>query len=118
MSVAPSASLGTGRDSPGAVLGLVERRVTAATILILLGLAAAAWALTVQQALEMGDMVTGLGQVGGRMPNPMTAPVFLAMWLAMMVAMMFPTIAPMVLAHRLVVRQRGEGVFPTVAFVL
>jgi predicted metal-binding membrane protein len=60
----------------------------------------------------------GLAQVGIRMPGPMTAPIFMAMWLTMMVAMMFPTIAPMVLAHRLVVRHRGEGVRPTVAFML
>jgi predicted metal-binding membrane protein len=85
---------------------------------LLLGLAAVAWALTVQQARGMADMVTGLAQVGSRMPNPMTAPVFLLMWLTMMVAMMFPTIVPMVLAHRLVIVHRGDGVLPSVAFVL
>ena len=52
------------------------------------------------------------------MPNPMTAPLFLGMWLTMMVAMMFPTIAPMVLAHRLVSRHRGKGLLPSVTFVL
>ncbi len=118
MSVAPPAPLAPGQDTPGAILGMLERRVTTGTIVVLVGLAAVAWALTVQQALEMADMVTGLGQVGSRMPNPMTAPVFLGMWLTMMVAMMFPTIAPIVLAHRLVTRQRGEGLLPTAAFVL
>ena len=54
----------------------------------------------------------------GRLPNPVTAPVFMLMWLTMMVAMMFPTIAPMVLAHRLVVLHRGDGVWPSVTFVL
>jgi predicted metal-binding membrane protein len=42
--------------------------------------------------------------------------VFLAMWTTMMVAMMFPTVAPIVLLHRLVVRRRGQGLLPTVAF--
>ena len=97
---------------------MLERRVTLITVAALVGLASVAWALTAQQAQSMSDMVTGLAQVGTRMPNPMTAPVFMLMWLTMMVAMMFPTIAPMVLAHRLVVLQRGEGVLPSVAFVL
>jgi predicted metal-binding membrane protein len=96
---------------------MLERRVTLGTIVALVGLAAVAWALTIQQALGMADMVTGLAQVGSRMPNPMTAPVFMLMWLTMMVAMMFPTIAPMVLAHRLVVVHRGEGALPTVVFI-
>jgi predicted metal-binding membrane protein len=118
LSDAPTFQLTPGRDTPGAVLGLLERRVTIGTLIALVGLAVGAWALTVQQALGMADMVTGLARVGSRMPNPMTAPVFLLMWLTMMVAMMFPTIAPMVLAHRLVVRHRGEGAFPSVAFVV
>jgi predicted metal-binding membrane protein len=118
MSTAPTFQLTPSRDTPGAVLGMVERRVTIGTIVALVGLALGAGALTVQQALGMADMVTGLAQVGSRMPNPMTAPVFLLMWLTMMIAMMFPTIAPMVLAHRLVVRHRGEGAFSSVVFVL
>jgi predicted metal-binding membrane protein len=96
---------------------MLERRVTIGTIVALVGLAAVAWALTIQQALSMADMVMGLAQVGSRTPNPMTAPLFLLMWLTMIVAMMFPTIAPMVLAHRLVVQHRGEGAVPSVAFV-
>jgi len=118
MTASPTFQLTPGQDTPGAVLGMLERRVTFGTIVALVGLAVGAWALTVQQALGMADMVTGLGQVGSRMPNPMTAPVFLLMWLTMMVAMMFPTIAPMVLAHRLVVQHRGEGTFSSVAFVV
>jgi predicted metal-binding membrane protein len=106
------------RDTPGAVLRLIEPRVTIGTAGALIGLAIGAWALNVQQAREMSDMVTGLAHVGSRMPNPMSAPVFMLMWLTMMVAMMFPTIAPMVLAHRLVVVHRGEGALPSVAFVL
>jgi predicted metal-binding membrane protein len=96
----------------------LERRVTLATIGVLLALAAIAWALTVRQAVGMSTMATGLGQVGARMPLDLTAPLFLSMWLSMMVAMMFPTIAPMVLAHRAIVRKRGEGWAPTVSFVL
>lgn len=43
--------------------------------------------------------------------------IFLVTWVVMMVAMMFPAVAPMVLAHASVVRSRGEGSLPTVAFV-
>ena len=118
MYVASPGALGADRDTPGAVLALVERRVTLATLFALVALAVIAWILTVQQAVGMSDMVTGLAQVGSRMPNAMTAPVFMAMWLTMMVAMMFPTVAPMVLAHRLVVLHRGDGAWPSVTFVL
>jgi predicted metal-binding membrane protein len=83
----------------------LERRVTLGTVGVLLALAAIAWTLTVRQAVGMSTMATGLGQVGARMPLDLTAPLFLSMWLSMMVAMMFPTIAPMVLAHRAIVRR-------------
>jgi predicted metal-binding membrane protein len=96
----------------------VGRRVTLTTVSILLALAAVAWYYTVRQAGEMSGMVTGLAQIGSGMPGGMAPPVFLGMWLTMMVAMMFPTIGPMVLAHRVVVRHRGEGWPPTAAFVL
>ena len=102
----------------GSAMAPLERRVTRVTVGVLLGLAALAWVLTIKQAADMSGMVTGLAQVGARMPNDMAAPLFMAMWLAMMVAMMFPTIAPMVLAHRMVVTQRGEGARPTMVFVL
>ena len=46
------------------------------------------------------------------------AGLFLVTWVLMMVAMMFPTIAPMVLTHASIVRSRGEGNVPTLAFVL
>jgi predicted metal-binding membrane protein len=96
----------------------VGRRVTLATVGILLALAAVAWYYTVRQAEAMSGMVTGLAQIGSGMPGGVAPLVFLRMWLAMMVAMMFPTIGPMVLAHRVVVRHRGEGWRPTAAFVL
>lgn len=108
---------GAAAGPPRSTLTLLSRPVTIAIVAALLGLAALAWALTVQQAEGMAGMVTGLGQVGALMPNHMDAPLFMAMWLTMMVAMMFPTIAPMVLVHRAVVRRRGEGGVATLTFV-
>ena len=104
-------------EKPRDTLSLFSTRVNAVTIGTLIALAGLAWWSTVRQANSMSDMVSGLGQVGSRMPNDMTIPVFLGMWVAMMVAMMFPTIAPFVLAHRMVVKKRGGGEFPTVTFV-
>lgn len=85
-------------------MSLLDRRATVTTTVLLLGFAAVAWVLTSRQ-------------VGGMMLADLTAPLFMLMWLTMMVAMMFPTIAPMVLAHRMVVVSRGEGKLPTVVFV-
>src|SRR4030081_2131237 len=96
----------------------VGRRVTLTTVSILLALAAVAWYYTVRQAEAMSGMVTGLAQIGSGMPSGIAPLVFLGMWLAMMVAMMFPTIGSMVLAHRVVVRHRGEGWPPAAGFVL
>lgn len=104
-------------EAPRDTLTIFSRRVTGTVIGSLLVFAAIAWWATVRQATSMSDMVSGLGQVGARAPNHMTIPVFAGMWIAMMVAMMFPTIAPMVLAHRMVIKRRGEGELPTVAFV-
>lgn len=109
--------MAVGTDSPRAALGLVERHVALAVAAVLAGLAGGAWYLTVRQADRMSGMASGLGQVGVRMPADTAIPLFLAMWLTMMVAMMFPTVVPMVLAHRMVVRNRGEGTAATVAFV-
>jgi predicted metal-binding membrane protein len=83
----------------------------------LLAMAAAGWIFTARQSSMMSDMATGLGQIGGRLPNDMAVPVFMGMWVGMMVAMMFPTVAPLVLAHRVVVQRRGEGLAPTASFV-
>lgn len=95
----------------------IESRATIAVVAVLVALAAVAWALTARQAFDMGSMVSGLAEVGQRMPNDMAAPVFMAMWLAMMAAMMLPTVAPMVLAHHMVVSARGEGWIPSAVFV-
>jgi predicted metal-binding membrane protein len=105
-------------DTPRSAMSLLSRNVTLSVVGVLVGLAAVAWWSTVRQADSMSDMVSGLGQVGARAPNDMAIPIFMGMWVAMMVAMMFPTIAPIVLAHRMVVQKRGEGTAPTVAFIL
>jgi predicted metal-binding membrane protein len=87
-----------------------------ATVVSLLGLAGIAWWSTVASSRDMAAMVQGVASVGVAMPFDMAVLVFMAMWTTMMVAMMFPTIAPIVLLHRMVVRRRGEGTLPTVAF--
>lgn len=92
-------------------------RAVMAPLAVLIGLAAVSWLLTIRQATGMGSMVSGLGQVGALMPNDIGPPLFMLMWLTMMGAMMLPAVAPMVLAHRMVVRSRGEGWPPTAAFV-
>lgn len=90
-------------DTPRSAMSLLSRRATITTTAVLLALAAVAWLLTWRQT-------------AGMMLSDLTAPLFMAMWLTMMVAMMFPTVAPMVLAHRMVASQRGEGSLSTVSF--
>jgi predicted metal-binding membrane protein len=104
-------------DTPRLAYHALERRATILTAGALLALAGGAWWLTVRRAADMSGMVQGLAQVGGDVSFDMAAPVFLAMWVTMMVAMMFPTIAPIVLLHRMVIRRRGGSPAATVAFV-
>jgi predicted metal-binding membrane protein len=85
-------------------MSLLGRRATLTTTVLLLAFAAAAWILASRQT-------------SGMMLADLTAPLFMSMWLTMLVAMMFPTIAPIVLAHRVVVLRRGEGSLLTVVFV-
>jgi predicted metal-binding membrane protein len=85
----------------------LPKPVSAAIVASLLACAAAAWLLTIRQSASMG-----MGGVA-----MMDAGLFIITWVLMMVAMMFPAVAPMVLAHAKVVRSRGEGTLPTVAFV-
>ena len=106
----------TAKDTPRTAYRVLERRATLATVAVLLALAAVAWWATVDEARDMRGMVQGLAHIGEAMPFDMTAPLFLAMWTTMMVAMMFPTIAPVVLLHRLVMRKSGRGVAPTATF--
>lgn len=104
-------------DTPRSAYSVLERRATIVIAGVLLLLGAVAWSLTVQRAEGMAGMVQGFAQIGGEAAFDMAAPVFLTMWVTMMVAMMFPTVAPIVLLHRLVVRRRGGGAAPTVLFV-
>jgi predicted metal-binding membrane protein len=104
-------------DTPRSAFGVLQRRFTVAIVGALLLLAALSWWNTVGQSHDMSSMVQGIAQVGRDMPFDMSVGLFMTMWVAMMVAMMFPTIAPVVLLHRLVVKRRGEGTVPTVAFV-
>ena len=101
------------RDTPRRAFSLLERRVTAAVVVSLAGLAALAWLLTVQQAPGMANMAL----IGAPMSMSMSAPLFMATWLTMMVAMMFPAVAPMVLAHRMVTRHRGETALSSGVFM-
>ena len=101
----------------GDPLASLSRQIILVVTAWLLGCAAVAWVLVARQADTMSGMASGLAQVGTRMPMTVAAPAFLAMWVGMMVAMMFPTAVPLVAAHHVVVRRRGEGIMPTVAFV-
>ncbi|WP_345041787.1 DUF2182 domain-containing protein [Georgenia daeguensis] len=75
-----------------------------------------AWAL-VARSTAMHGMVDGLAQVAAPMAMTLAAPTFLGMWVGMMVAMMFPTAVPLVAAHRLVGRRRGDSPWTTAALV-
>lgn len=110
-------------ERPVTAYRVLERRATGACLAVLLALAALAWWSTARSAagMEAGDMAMplGLAAVGTTMmPFDMAAGVFLGMWVTMMVAMMFPTIAPIVLLHRMVLRRAGVGPLPTAAFGL
>ncbi|MFC7447032.1 DUF2182 domain-containing protein [Rhodococcus daqingensis] len=95
----------------------LSHRVLAVVAVWLLACAAVGWVLVARDAADMRGMVSGLAEVGTGMPMPIGIPAFLAMWVAMMIAMMFPTAVPLVAAHHVVVRRRGEGITPTVALV-
>ena len=104
-------------EHPGAAWRLLDARSTATVAVPLVGLGLLGWYVTVREARDMSGMVTGLGQVGTHMANNMASPSFMVMWLGMMVAMMLPTIGPVLLAQRMLVRARGEGALTSVAFV-
>ena len=92
-----------------AAAGSLSRPIATAIVALLLLCAAAGWVFTAQQAVSMTGM-GGMAMLG--------AGLFLVTWVVMMVAMMFPATVPMVLTHARVVRSRGEGSLPTIAFVL
>ena len=105
-------------DTPRSAYQVLERRTTLATAGVLLVLSALAWWVTVGRSHSMSDMVQGIAQIGTMaMSFDMSLVIFMAMWTAMMIAMMFPTIAPIVLLHRLVVRRQGAGISATVSLV-
>lgn len=104
-------------DTPRLAYRALELRATLATGALLLGLAAAAWWITLGNARDMSSMVQGFAHVGAAMPFDMGAAIFMGMWATMMVAMMLPTVAPIVLLHRMVIRRRGGGPVPTGAFI-
>jgi predicted metal-binding membrane protein len=104
-------------EQPGAAWRLLDPRSTAAVAIPLVALGLLGWYVTVRQAHDMSGMITGLGQVGTHMPNSMGSLAFMVMWLGMMAAMMLPAIGPVVIAQRMVVRARGAGALPSVAFV-
>jgi predicted metal-binding membrane protein len=82
-------------------------------LVLLLVLAAAAWAILVWQSVVMNNQAMGLTMGMG-------AAVFLSIWIVMMVAMMFPTAAPMILMFARVQRdkRRNRRAFvPTWVFV-
>lgn len=88
-----------------------------AILVLLLVLAAAAWALLAWHDLGP-DMDMAMAAASPTMG--LRAPLFLAIWVTMMVAMMFPTAAPMILAfHRVQAgrRARGGAFVPTWVFV-
>ncbi|MGI9022668.1 MAG: DUF2182 domain-containing protein [Acidimicrobiales bacterium] len=108
------------RDRPEAALSsyrLLPVRSTVGIVAGLLAISAVGWIYTIGEADSMSGMVSGLGQVGHLMPDTMGIASFFAMWVAMMAAMMCPTLGPVVLVHRAVLRQRHEGLGATVAFV-
>jgi predicted metal-binding membrane protein len=100
-----------GVEKPTSPLSVLRQDLRAAglVVVLLLSAAALAWYTVIRQAAAMAGMPVGPAQMG--------AVAFLAMWVVMMVAMMFPTIAPMVLTHRLVARRRGDRWHASVAFV-
>jgi predicted metal-binding membrane protein len=110
------AALPLSEDTPRSAYGALERRATLATVGVLLVLAGVSWWSTVGRAGGMTSMVQGFAHVGTAMPFDMGVAVFMTMWVTMMVAMMFPTIAPIVLLHRLVLRRRGGGLLSTLGF--
>ena len=98
------------RDTPRLDSLLLQRNTT---LVLLLALAAAAWAVLVWHHRDVNMDMASPAMV-------LHAPLFLAMWAVMMVAMMFPTAAPMILAFQKVQaakRQPDDAFVSTWVFV-
>ncbi|MBY9076514.1 DUF2182 domain-containing protein [Nocardioides sp. WL0053] len=96
----------------------MSRRVVVVVSAWLVAGSVLAWVVTAGQSSDMAGMAGGLAEIGTASPMTLTGATFLVMWVGMTTAMMFPTAVPMVAAHRMVTRRRGEGAASTVAFVL
>src|SRR5262249_31559994 len=105
-----------GDDRPRAAFALLTWRVKLVVIAFLVVVSVLAWRSTIEQANAMSGMVMGLGHIGSKFQGGISAVALITMWVTMMAAMMLPTVAPMVLAHFAVTRER-DGALPTVAFV-
>ena len=84
-------------------------------LILLLALAAAAWAVL---AWQYGDATMNMTMASP--PMGLREPLFLASWVVMMVAMMFPTATPMILTFhnvRAVKYQLGDAFVSTWVFV-
>jgi predicted metal-binding membrane protein len=89
------------------------RRERNLILVLLLVLAAVAWALLMWQSAMMNNQAMGLTM-------GMSAMLFIAVWIVMMVAMMFPTAAPMILVFAQVhagKRQNRQAFVPTWVFI-
>jgi predicted metal-binding membrane protein len=91
------------RDRPGlSKIGMPAVRpgdVQIGLVAVLLGLAAVGWLVTGER---MGGMDAGPGT------DPGSLGYYVGVWVVMMAAMMFPSIAPMVLVYRRVLKRRRE----------
>jgi predicted metal-binding membrane protein len=105
------------KDALRPTLDSLSWRAYLTVVIALLAISLLAWQSTIDQSISMRGMVMGLGQIGWLGQGDMGPIVFFGMWVTMMVAMMLPTIAPMVLAHLAVTRQRQRGAQATLAFV-
>jgi predicted metal-binding membrane protein len=83
--------------------------------LVLVALAAAAWAYVAYQASSMGSMESAIDGIG--MGGIGDAVLFLLIWTAMMVAMMVPATLPLMLLYRTIARNRLSPVRARVGVV-
>jgi predicted metal-binding membrane protein len=90
-------------------------------IVVLVLVAAFAWAFTVHQAMRMEEMEVAMWRdmnmsMNGMEPSwtPVDAALILAMWSAMMAAMMVPGASPMITAFATINRRRRERSAPYV----